>query len=359
MVVTYTEVDSGYVAPASTGWQEIDISAYVPAGCVVEMLIISTATWTERWIGLRNTSSSISRALAVVETEAGGSAPVRMYAQVDGDGKVDFYAQSTNNTYWKVVGYWTGVTFTEAWEAIDDGSSTGWVEDVSLPTNDGASVHHFVCGNEADAAGRTMGVRVPGSALDRFLNLNEAEAGGANTIDIIAMSDSSGNIDYYTDVAGDEWIYNAGYFSKHLIFVENEFTDVAGAVDDAWTDTDISGYLDRDGRIADFACLFQGASAENETGVRGNDYGSLSIRYILIHAAEGNGTWVGYGMSATSDSSGIVEYYAGNSNAEIQISGYFIPTLPWDVNGVDRTLIKYINGVPVENIASVNGVDVI
>jgi hypothetical protein len=71
-----------------------------------------------------------------------------------------------------------------------------------------------VLGNEHDSTEINLGVRATGSVQDRFINLHEAEAGGADLITMHANVDASSQVEWYSSSgASNASFYPVGWWT--------------------------------------------------------------------------------------------------------------------------------------------------
>lgn len=171
MVAQWTEAFSTFT-PAGTGWQNYDIytNKSVPKGAIAAILIRYNSTGTTVDAGVRTDGSSLSRYIRVQPlTYTGGASDQMMYVKVDSStGLIETYASATANLTFYLLGYWTGVDFTEQWTSCMPGSASAWTavnlnSVASVPANRVASIY---LGNK-EAAANTLGVRTNGSSVTR------------------------------------------------------------------------------------------------------------------------------------------------------------------------------------------------
>lgn len=324
--VLYTELAPAVFAPANTDWQNYDIYTTngVPKGAVAEIVVYNLNASAEYIGGVRTDGSALNRYLTIHEAEGGGISTCTFYVKVDSStGLIETYANNTTNIRFALIGYWTGVDFTEAWGQLT-AAGTGSFEDERLAQ---ANRVYAVTAVNAEETTNSMGVRTDGSAIDRRFNMHEAEAGGVHAMTWIVKTDGDGDIEIYVADTTNNYFYNQGYFGSELDFVEKWSKYDAGST--GWQDADLTADLDQDGRYVSFYCAHGEAEAEYYCGVRANG-GAVGNRYLQVHESEeaatstDNSGFNGFTATAKSDSSGIVDVYVPATATDYNILlGYF------------------------------------
>ncbi|GAG78363.1 unnamed protein product, partial [marine sediment metagenome] len=119
MVVAYTEVMDDFLAwSVGGGWDDYDIFTEhdIPKGAVVEIVLANSNPAQARIVGVREDGSGLGRTLELHEAEDGGFVTARFLTTVDaGTGLIEVYTHTDGSVTCYVVGYWTGIAFTEAW----------------------------------------------------------------------------------------------------------------------------------------------------------------------------------------------------------------------------------------------------
>ena len=313
-------------SPASQ-WNDYDIytNQGVPKGAIAEIVCCNGAAGTNNTMGVRTYGSSINRYMAINEAEAGGENCCPFLVTVDSStGKIQLYTTETAN-YFRLLGYWTNVTYTEENSAWESSSGSDWVDRQMSQANRIYTVY----ATEINEAQYDCGVRTKGSSLDRRLRIHECEnlyGDVGNHLMFYVKSDSSGYIQYYRQTAIRYRSY--GYFGSELDFVE-KWDQIQQTSSAAWQDNDLTSYLDQDGRVVAFMLTNGEEAQENEIGVRTN--GSSLTRIIDVHESEGAGAgndteFNGYTCCVLTDGSGIIELYMEDSARDkFMLLGYFKP----------------------------------
>lgn len=325
----YTEEMSEFGYGLTTGsWTSYDLQGNqgVPANAVAEFILCNGNGSAEEYIGVRAKGSSIDRRIQLEEAESGGRTTCRMFVQVDSGGDIEYYMEYSHAVYGNffiLVGYWENVTFTERWDDDTPDSSSSWDETVLTDSNSASLLCHFILINAEEDVHNIMGIRNTSSSDNRYIDLHEQEGGGVMPFDMLTKADESYSVDFYTADNSNTEIRNSGYFDSSLDFTE-DFELMSLGTSATWTTLDMTSFLDEDGRVSDWAITHDEYSTENLNGIRDGDDGSTN-RYLDIHETEGGGQ-AGFGISAITNLSGEVQYYAEDASHELfYFMGYFIP----------------------------------
>jgi hypothetical protein len=326
----YAQMIDSFTIGAGSAWTDYDIytNKSIPKGAVVEIVLSNNDTGAENNMGVRTDGSGLNRYISIHESEAGGKTTISMLVKVhDTTGLIEAYTESTSCVF-DIVGYWTGVDFTEAMSETAVSTTSSWT-DIDLGTN-GSRVHHVALTGAENNVNFNGGLRTNGSSIERRLETHEQEAGGRSGFSWYVKSDASDIIDYYIDDATTKYVTDLGYFGATLNFVEG-FTRTAVPSTGSWQDVDLSSYLDQDGRTAAYLVSHNEEGNERNLGVRTN--ATAIDRYVLVHEAESSdGTLeehTGYTACVVSDASGIIDVYQANETEAdddgFYFTGYFVP----------------------------------
>jgi hypothetical protein len=309
------------------GWQNYDIytNKAVPKSAIAHIVIASVNTTAARTVGVRTDGSALNRYVKLHEGEAGGAVCASMYVKVDAStGYIETYCDSTTGITFYLMGYWTGVTYTELMQTLTIDTATAWTDiDLSAYMTDGYVAEIMLC-NRQDGAAVTMGVRTNSSSLERSVAIHEAESASVETTDcttytMCVKTDASGVIDYYTSSTTTVDFILIGYFGSEITYTELMVTGSSAST--GWQDWDLTDSLDQDGRVCEILSGNAARGVEYNFGCRVE--GSGLNRYILIHESETNGN-NGFVTACGTDANGILEMYLGNaSNEFFRCLGYF------------------------------------
>ncbi|MHC4748748.1 MAG: hypothetical protein ACYTFW_02635 [Planctomycetota bacterium] len=333
--IEYTQDFDSFTIAASGSWTSYDIETNkgVPVGAVVEIVIAHSYQTDERLVGVRGGAETglTTRYIDVAEGETSETGTsyicAMMPAVVDGDGTIDCYAETAGETTFYIMGWWTGITFTEMQQTY--GLATGnWVNvtyNASYGIPKGAVCYVYV-GHNRTGAGLTRGIREDGSSVDRSDFIHEAEDGGYDGMTMVVKTDTTnGQVEEFVSSGGEGWAWSMilGYFDSQMDFVE-DFQQITTGTNDTWTDNDLSAYLDQDGRWTMFWVAHNNNDWARYWGVREN--GVTDDRRIYCHESEDSRS-TGYGVTCGTDGSGIMEvYFDDNTKDWVYFTGYYIPT---------------------------------
>ncbi|MGI9234047.1 MAG: hypothetical protein ACR2RD_10490, partial [Woeseiaceae bacterium] len=217
---SYDELAGSFTASASGSWQTHSLSSFgVSPGQIVEIAIQNTNGSSEYQGGVRKTGSGINRRFDVHESESGGKDFVSLFVEVSSDASatIEVYAENNGQIEFKVVGAWSTPPGTYHEASVDLGTATSdstW-ETVALSGHGvpGNAVVQITISNRATATESLQGVRTVGSALDRRIDLHEAESGGEDLATMHVQADGSSQIQWYhEDVSDAHRFYLVGWW---------------------------------------------------------------------------------------------------------------------------------------------------
>lgn len=367
MAVTYTEADIALTLSTASSWTAIDVNTVhsIPLGAVLECILTNANETVAYHPGIRTGGSSLDRYITYSfnDAEGGGVSAFREFVKVnESTGEIEYYTDSTTDVGIKVVGYFTGVDFTELDDTAVGSASVGawYAEDInttqSVPLG---AVCSFQIRNASGFAEREGGVRTGGSSLSRIVDILKGETGDPFQSMVAKCNATSGEIETYKE-STDIVVLLTGYFASDLDYIE-AWQSLTHTTDGAWVDNDLTSYLDEDGRVVDILFINAEIASENVVGVRENG-GSDYTRSWSLREAEGGG-YVATCISAQTDANGVVElYHEDASFGAFVLVGYYT----WEeeagegniktVNGIAWANVKSVNGVAKANIKSINGV---
>ncbi len=223
------------------------------------------------------------------------------------------------------------------------GFSVGWNEapifdDLTIPKS---ALVDLAAINLRGSANCIMGPRIDGSALARYLNMNEAEAGGGNaTLWRVRCHPTTGIIELYDDGVDSDYAYKIVGYWENIDYIE-AMTKIAIDVGDenVWTiRTAAAGYPNR---VGTFQCVNERAPNE-EVGVR--EVGSGLGRLVNLHEVEPAGANAvnAYGICAKLDGSGDVEVFIDDfDQVFVYYTGAFGPNMDyaelWQTLGISAS----------------------
>jgi|GEM_PF-1368429 len=207
---------------------------------------------------------------------------------------------------------WTATT-PDVWETIDLSGAP-----FSVPSG---AVVEIAVRNSNTSNERWGGVREVGSALERRLQLHEAEGGGYDVLVMHVQTNSNSELQHYTDATADVDFVLLGYWTCGT-YVELFDTFAAGA-DASWQNRDLCTYGVGPGHAAEFLLANGNADNEREAGVRTN--GSILERRLNLHEAEDGGVdAVTTFVKADTTINATVELYAQvDADIDFYLIGYW------------------------------------
>lgn len=281
-------------------------------------------------VGVREKGSSLDRYRPLHEAEDGGETHILFPVQTDAtDGKIELYSNITgaaNRAYFRIIGYLTGVDYTEKMESFWPSSSDVWQDkdiytSYSVPMG---SVCDIAAENVKLDAAYDTGVRTKGSSLSRYISMHEAEGAltGFGYLNFIVKSnETDGKIQMYGN-ASYSTFHLLGFFSDEIDFDE-AWEQINIPTSDTWVSADLDSLTVTPPANGIVSLMLTHASRAAEEYLGARVKGSSQNRYILEHEAEENG-YTGLTMTVNTDSENVVELYAGSAaNEYFMYQGFF------------------------------------
>lgn len=217
-----------------------------------------------------------------------------------GGDKLMYLSGDASSPYIETYQPWSA-TEDDEWETVD-------LSALGVPPD---AVVEVALVNSHDSRQRKGGVRAVGSALDRRVNLHQAEDGGTDAVVMHVQTNASASIEHYAKDKNYVSFILLGYWSTGT-YVEawNEFD-----VDDSgtWIDSSLAIYGVGPGQVAEIVIANRDQDDERQGGVRTD--GSSDERRFAIHQAEGGGVDVTTLLvNAGSDPGATIEVYAQSDN---------------------------------------------
>lgn len=220
-------------------WQSLNVgSSGIPNNAVAQCVVGNIIDADENKLGIRQTSSTLERVLDIDESETDGTTPGKnwgsMYVSVDSSGCVEYMSEDvSDDPDFMIVGYWTNFTesdtpFLKTYSIncfiygknpyihyIETMSSTTdffnintadvWEEydlttlDIPIPAStESEPIVAEICIRNHDASvSYKAGARSTSSSADRYVDMHDAEGGGADWISLLTPVDESGKISLY------------------------------------------------------------------------------------------------------------------------------------------------------------------
>jgi hypothetical protein len=254
-----------------------------------------------------------------------------MFVQVHAStGYIETYCDSTTNVSFNLLGYFTGTSFSERAATISAGTAATWT-DYDIYTLQGVpkgAVAQICCNNKAEDLTNIMGVRTDGSALNRYVQLDEAESDSAELTDsqsyslCVKVHASTGLIELYRQRETYAEFLLLGYFGTEMDYAEK--TAVLTVSVAGWNDFLATSYEDVAGRVHEIFCGHIDSANSRYCGARIK--GSALDRYHNFHEGEGTGT-TGQVFLTQSDATHYIQaYYGTTSSSNFRWFGHFIYT---------------------------------
>jgi hypothetical protein len=323
----YVETADFFVPATALAWTEYNLSANgIPPSAVVEVAINNLTLANPAFGGVRATSGTLDRRIDIVRSVDGDSF-CTMHVQADAESKIEYYAESTSNIQFNLIGYWVGCEYFERFDSFSPSNSGVW-ESKALDTYTVSSgqIVDVLITNTDNSLAREVGVRASGSTRDRKFDLSECGNLGESCLtQWVQASGATAAIQVYVEENTDSNVYILGY----LNIPPGDYTELDASfpeptTDATWEAIDIGASGVPNNAVAGFQ-MGQNLNDDQWIGVR-NTSSSDERRVQLEESFSNNGlSWVG--MHVNADTSGYVQHYAFDISPD---EPQFIITNYWD-----------------------------
>lgn len=329
MAIGYVQLAFGDAtfSPADDGvWDDTidtdDFGLGIPKPCVLEILCENNQGGHPNEIGVRELNSALARVFDVHEAEAGGETHMTLLVQTDADGLFEAYSEDVSDTTHHVVGYFTGVSYTEYFAEYQADDFADWVEEDLSGTATASRVYEIVCENHFINSPNTLGVREVGSGIARNISVHEAEDDGRCGYSTFVKGDAAATVELYASNNAQSTFTLVGEFDDAVDFTEAQDTlDAAG--DAGWENEVLIGFGVPASAVIATLCFNNELGAENEMGTRDDESGI--DRKWDEHEAEG-GFNTGFRLCVTAGADGnrtIEIYEEDTSECTLYHHGWF------------------------------------
>ncbi|MBI3833279.1 MAG: hypothetical protein HY287_03000 [Planctomycetes bacterium] len=234
---TYVEGFDSFTIANNTTWTDTNLCSYgVGQGHIAEIVMTNSDTGNESEAGVRTNGSALSRKLNIHQASGGGVDTATMFVEADTStgSTIEAYAQDKTKVTFYHVGHWSvaPLAYTEQFTDVGSPSSSATWEDLGLATNGVGNTSHveIVLANEDTGNERNMGIRENGSALSRFLNIQEAQGGGADFARMHIATDVTATIEFYhSNIASSNSFFLVGKWDSCTTSSNYVITDL-GAI---------------------------------------------------------------------------------------------------------------------------------
>jgi len=218
----FTERWDSFAGTSASAWNQFTCDKSFPASCAVQTVIISKAAASSRTMGCRSGDSTTNRQFTFHEaegTDADACEPITWMVKLNASKEFGAFIHVIADNPVYVTGYFdpsylnyvetarNGVTITTASSWLD------W-DATSLLDEDGRVLDCFVL-HKNYAEEQSIGFRVNGSSLDRYISCHEAEHTSSTYYTgyfVPTATDASGIVEVYTTDATNEWMGMWGYY---------------------------------------------------------------------------------------------------------------------------------------------------
>ena len=324
----YIETNELWYPSSSDSWETVDLTSYgVPPNAVVEIAVMNNTGNAENWAGVRAVGSSLERRLRLHEAEGGGNDVVVMHAQADAGSQIQTYADRTNGIVFILLGYWTGASYVERFDAFGINEDGSWrARDLSTFGVGADQVVEIAISNTSASAERLVGVREVGSSQQRRIVLHEAEAGGVDVATMFVNTNASSVIEVYAQDNEQIDFHLLGYWSVPPgTYTELGSLHSSPTVANTWHQTDPSLWGVPANSVMQFLVSNEVSNSEIELGIR--SVGSSQNRVLEFQEAESGGADTA-SMHVNIDSNTLFEIYSEAGTTD----RYFYPLGWWTLD---------------------------
>jgi len=324
-LVNYFERAQTWQPLDEKSWEVMDLSVYgVPEDAVVEIAILNKKDKEELSGGVRAVGSVFDRRVELSEAENKGFDVVTMHVQADANSLIEYYAEKDKEIRFVLLGYWTGVSYSEMFSPFTASAANNWVaEDVSDDGLGANLVAEILIRNSSESNERLAGIRRQGSTQARSFELREAEGGGVDALTMMVNTGAAASIELFAESNTDVDFYVLGYWSDP----PGAYTEIgasAGQVgtDATWKAADVSAFDIPAEAVAQFVISNESDNSKNKLGLR--EYESSQLRLIELQEAESGGADLAT-LHVNVDEESRIEWYAQSGDTD----NYFYPVGWW------------------------------
>jgi len=363
MVIRYYELASANHSPSvGATWEDWDLTASgVPGNCVAEILAIypriDAGSALEAYPGVRENGSALTRT-TVLSSYMSVAQMAVFRVNVDIDGVIEIYDNYLlfpviPHCVFRVIGYFTGATYTETVITLNDGDGA-WTEDDlftdhSIPKG---SVIDVMMGVGDEFGVQEIGLRSQGAVGRTYLMKDVWYVYGYNTVSVFETTNTvNGKIETYCDDDAYVTFKCFGYWDQSVEYtVVHDILVPSGAA--SWVDYDLDTHSVPTKTVAVIVLFNREDDTANICGVR--EDGSSLTRYVAIDWGEYVdpdyfATCMTMCVEVLGVDSRIELYTTDTTYAWMYIDGY--------LNTKGR--LGKIDGIAIADIAKIDGISVI
>jgi hypothetical protein len=287
--------------------------------------VVNSDAGKEYFGGLRAPGSSLERRFRLHEAEGGGVDTVTMQVQADGSSQIQHYSDKASRVSFILLGYWTGATYVERFDAFKAGANASWqTHDLGAYGVGANQVAEIALSQTSTSAEWQVGLRRSGSSLARQVSLHETEAGGIDLVSMLVESDASSRVEVYAEANSVVDFHLLGYWSTPPgAYTETGGVNGSVTAPTTWETIDLTSFGVPANAVAQFVLANERDGEENQMGVR--ETGStINNRRLDLQEAESGGGDLGT-LHVRIDASSQVQWSAEHGATE----GYFYPVGWW------------------------------
>ena len=309
---SYVEKSHVFTVSNSNSWQTVDLSGQgVPPNAVVEIAMENTSGNREREAGIRAAGSS-APTYDLHEAEGGGVDALTKHVQADASGQIQAYAENSDDVQFRLLGYWTGGSYTNTDGLFTSSTSNSWrLHNMTSFGIQPRQVVEFIVQNTSGGSEYHGGVRYVGSGDEQMRDLHEAENGGKDfhSVFVQAADNVSAAIEAYAENSGSiefkpagMWVTPPGTYSQH-----DSTVDIGRPTsNNTWQTVDLTAFGVPPNAVVQITLANRNPGGERRMGVR--SVGSSLDRYVDLHEPESGGEDL-VTMHVKTDASSRIQWY--------------------------------------------------
>ena len=290
------------VSPAGTGWQDVDVSAYLPAGATgVIIQYIETSGISDRDFGVRKKGSTDGFFTDAAKADFQGW----MMTGVDASRTFQVYRSDVSVQIY-LLGYtMQGVTFFT--DRIDKSAPGAGLSDVSIAAETGPDTAIGAIFHAQNSSGSSVDylVRKKGSTDNRFTGLR---ADNVNVV-IIGVDGNETAEQRINSIPLD--LYLVGYVTSGAVFFTNAIDKSTGSTGPPYQPVDITADVGANAANGAFLEIFNSGNGRRQTALRPG--GAAYDYYVSVQHQ-----WALVGL----DSGDVFEQKIENTEMDVFMVGY-------------------------------------
>jgi len=291
------------VSPSATGWQDVDVSSYVPVGATGVIVQFYNNSGDNKHYGVRKNGSSDG----FFDTASKDGQQGWLMIGLDSNRVFEVYTETVGAVETYLIGYtMLGVTFLDNRVSKSLGSTGSWQDiDISGNTGSATAIGAIFIVHNSDGSSQTYGLRKKGSSDDRV----EILRADTPTVGIIGVDKDEVAQMEIGNTAVD--LYLVGYVTSGAVFFTNAINKSTGSTG-SYQSVDITANIGSDDANGAIVEVYPSAGGRELTALRPTSASSYDKFLDVDHSF----ALVGI------DSSDVFEQKIDNTDTDLYLIGY-------------------------------------